>query len=178
MHLLCQKASFAFWIFAIWYTLNVFTCFFHPTHSCGPCLKVSDGQGPCSSSEMQAKAWRNHFQSLKIWIEGYELWNYFTWRFNNINHGSNNTSNDGDIRIERTLVLYAKDRSKPIFFMTGCVWFPCAEFRTGDFCKLLQAAVTWLSWCLRTSGNFYRKRLSNETPNWAHHQLGPKLKIL
>ena len=33
---------------------NFIFCDFHPTHS-GPCCEVPDGQGPCSSSEMQAK---------------------------------------------------------------------------------------------------------------------------
>ena len=47
--------------------------FFDATHSLGPGCEVSDGQGPCSSSEMQAKAGGNHFQSLKIKIESYEV---------------------------------------------------------------------------------------------------------
>lgn len=101
-------------IFATWYswcTLIDFTfCDFHPTHS-EPCCEVPDGQGPCSSSEKQAKG-----QKLKKHLpkSGFEV-KVYLWPYN-INHCNNtNTSNNGDIWIDRTLALYEKAILKHLF---------------------------------------------------------------
>lgn len=85
MQALCQEASrpqipkikhdlIWLWIFATWYTLTFFYfLFYDPTRSLGPGCEVSDGQGPCSSSEMEAKACGNPSRSPKIKIESYEV---------------------------------------------------------------------------------------------------------
>ena len=92
---------FAFWIFATWCTLiDLLYCFtfcdFHQTHS-GPCCEVPDGQGLCSSSEMQAKGEKVEESTSEVLrYETKVLQLRYLWPCN-INHRNNNTSNNGDI---------------------------------------------------------------------------------
>lgn len=114
---------FAFWIFATWCTLIVL--FFQ--HALGHVARFQMAKARAAHQRRRPRAKRQKVEESTSKVLRYEtnvLKLIYLWPCNINCRNNTNTSNNGEIRIDRTLALYEKD----ILYWNVC-FTPCAEFR-------------------------------------------------